>query len=287
MRPRRGAKLTRNTWSRGPARRRICRRAAALLLAIGIVLPVVLSVAIQPASAAVGLDVSVSFPSPVTVGDTGLTGTVTISNASTGIDGNGGIRVTSITLVPSCGDGTVTVDCPVASWDPGVFQITSATGTSGAVCSGRVHRLADRTARRRQGAARSPRRFAHHLGKRRPAPHLHRGRHLRCHYKCPPRPPADRASGWSRRNLRPPQHEIRPTARTGTGHGELVHRGGCRDPHPVDYRHAIGPHGHRDQRHRHAGAGRQRGRGRPNRHHLLPGLRDLRRLAPGQLRWFR
>ncbi|MDQ1429214.1 MAG: hypothetical protein QOK39_2690, partial [Acidimicrobiaceae bacterium] len=136
MRPRRGAKLTRNTRSRGHALRRISRRAAALALATGIVLPVVLSVAIQPASATVALAVTPSFPSPVTVGDTGQTGTVTIANASTGNDGNGGIRVTSITLVPSCGDGTATIDCPVTSADPGVFKITSATGASGAVCSG-------------------------------------------------------------------------------------------------------------------------------------------------------
>jgi uncharacterized protein YkwD len=75
---------------------------------------------------------------PVTAGQTGVPGTLTVENASTGAQATLPMTLSAITIVPSC--GTVAfVDCPVASVDPGVFQPSSTgTGEAGTGCAGVV-----------------------------------------------------------------------------------------------------------------------------------------------------
>jgi hypothetical protein len=91
------------------------------------------------AFAATELTVVPMFPSPVTVGDTGVSATLQLTNTSTPPD-NGNVNIGQIDLDPAC--GTTAVDasghCPTASADPGVFQLSAtATGVAGTACAGK------------------------------------------------------------------------------------------------------------------------------------------------------
>jgi len=95
-----------------------------------------LLVAVNPASAGIGLGVVPTFPTVVAVGQTNLPASLTISNNSTPPETAGVVILTDITLVPSCGTTGGFGDCPPASAEPGVFQI-SATGVGepGTACA--------------------------------------------------------------------------------------------------------------------------------------------------------
>ena len=119
------------------------RRAVQGLVAL-VVAVVPFVVTMPSAFAGVGFDAVPNFPSPVTVGQTGLPATLTIQNGSNGVDGAAGatVTLTGIFLVPSCGT-TFGVpannnDCPTANEDPGVFQInpTGIVGAVGTACAG-------------------------------------------------------------------------------------------------------------------------------------------------------
>ncbi|MGI9022155.1 MAG: hypothetical protein ACR2HV_02755 [Acidimicrobiales bacterium] len=95
-------------------------------------------VAIPPASAGVNFLVIPTLPSPVIVGQSGLPGTVSIDNQSTGPDsGAVTVTITAITVVPSCGTALALVDCPTASVDPGVYGLSpTGAGEPGTACAG-------------------------------------------------------------------------------------------------------------------------------------------------------
>ena len=108
-------------------------------------LMVSLAVAIAPAVAAagVGMNVIPSFPFDVTVGQTAVAGSVSISNTSTNGFGEAGfdtdsLSVSAITLVPSCGSASFGSTCTVGFEDPGVIVPSPAMGTgqAGTACAG-------------------------------------------------------------------------------------------------------------------------------------------------------
>jgi len=95
---------------------------------------VVVGVVALPAGAGVGLGVTIGFPSAATVGQTGLTGSLGVTNTSDGQQSGGTVTLTSLSLVPSC--ATAARACGVGA-DPGVFGVgTRAQGGAGTACSG-------------------------------------------------------------------------------------------------------------------------------------------------------
>ena len=97
------------------------------------------------AHAGVSLGVSPSFPTPVSAGQANVPASVSIQNTSNAAQAVGNVTVTSITLVPTCGTAPPagSPDCPAASVDPGVFQISgSGTGAAGSACAGTAFTIA-------------------------------------------------------------------------------------------------------------------------------------------------
>ena len=112
----------------------------------------VLALAPGVAQAAVGAGASLTFPSSVTVGQTGVPASVTVQNLNSGEEssftnsvcnpGDGSPPCASpengIVVVPSCGQLTAG-QCDFAGADPGVFQVsTTGTGQVGSACAGTV-----------------------------------------------------------------------------------------------------------------------------------------------------
>ncbi|MDQ6615800.1 MAG: VCBS repeat-containing protein [Actinomycetota bacterium] len=98
-------------------------------------------VAIPSAFAGVGFSVSPTFPTSVTVGQSSLPATLQVSNFSTAPENAGNVTVNQINLVPACGTSASTGagDCPPASADPGVFQVSAtAVGEAGTACAGQT-----------------------------------------------------------------------------------------------------------------------------------------------------
>ncbi|MEO8486701.1 MAG: IPTL-CTERM sorting domain-containing protein [Betaproteobacteria bacterium] len=90
------------------------------------------AVGTAPAFANAGMGVQVIFPPSVSVGQTGLTGTIDIQNTST--PDTLKITLNSITLIPSCGAYSV-ITCTAV--DPGVLLInTPAVGRALTACAG-------------------------------------------------------------------------------------------------------------------------------------------------------
>ncbi|MCA1689943.1 MAG: hypothetical protein LC720_05760, partial [Actinobacteria bacterium] len=84
--------------------------------------------AVSPASAGVGFLVVPNVPSPLTVGETGVPASLTLTNGSNGMEAGLSVLVTQITLVPSCGTKMISgADCPAGAEDPGVLRV-SPTG---------------------------------------------------------------------------------------------------------------------------------------------------------------
>src|SRR5206468_9339465 len=116
-------------------------RLRGLLLALSVVL-LPLGVGVPAAFAGVGLGVTPTFPSTVSIGQTGIPASLQILNASTPPERSGNLTVNTITLVPVCGTASAvpgTGDCPVASADPGVFVLSpTAVGETGTACAGQT-----------------------------------------------------------------------------------------------------------------------------------------------------
>jgi len=89
----------------------------------------------SPAFAGVGGSVVPDYPSPVTVGQTALPATLTISNQSTLTNATESVSVSSITHTPSCGS-TANSTCQTADADTGVFTVHNGTGHTGTACAG-------------------------------------------------------------------------------------------------------------------------------------------------------
>jgi len=114
-----------------------CRRTRQGLVAL-VVAVVPFVIAVPSAFATLSASVTPSFPSPVTVGQSGLAESLQIQNNSTSPESSGNVTVSSITVVPACGTTSPTAqgDCPVADADPGVFTLSStAMGVPGTACA--------------------------------------------------------------------------------------------------------------------------------------------------------
>jgi hypothetical protein len=121
----------------GASQHRPGRRSLRLVVAalIGLALALVTAPA---AFAGVGFGVTPTFPANVTVGQTGLPASVQILNASTPPENAGNVTINAINLVPACGTTAFVGqgDCPAASADPGVFQLSpTGTGEAGTACA--------------------------------------------------------------------------------------------------------------------------------------------------------
>ncbi|MGH9125183.1 MAG: beta strand repeat-containing protein [Acidimicrobiales bacterium] len=125
----------------GQHRRRSSVARRTLQGALGLAIAVVpFVVTIPDAFAGVGFGVVPTFPSVVTVGQTGLPANLTIQNTSTTPDNASNVTLSTIDLVPACGTtfGTAPInDCPIANADPGVFTLSpTGTGQAGTACAG-------------------------------------------------------------------------------------------------------------------------------------------------------
>jgi len=93
------------------------------------------------ALAGVGVGAGPNIPSPngpLAVGQTGVASSMTITNGSDGAQASQNVTLSAITIVPSCGT-LASVDCPVASFDPDVFALSStATGAAGTACAAKT-----------------------------------------------------------------------------------------------------------------------------------------------------
>jgi hypothetical protein len=117
-----------------------CRRAIRAL--VGLAVAVVPFVVTMPSAfAGAGVAMTPTFPSAVNVGDANLPAALQIDNVSTPNDNVNPMTIDTITLVPSCGSGTLSGngDCIAAAADPGVFGL-SATGVGevGTGCAGQT-----------------------------------------------------------------------------------------------------------------------------------------------------
>ena len=94
--------------------------------------------AVPLARATVAFSVRTDFPTPVTVGQTGVPATMTIVNASDGVQASGTVTVGQIALVPSCGN--LDPNC-TGNGDPGTFAVSGSAAGSAAVtdaCTGKT-----------------------------------------------------------------------------------------------------------------------------------------------------
>jgi hypothetical protein len=98
---------------------------------VGLVVAIVsFLVAVPSAVAGVGLSITPTFPTRVTVGQIGIPASIQVVNGSTPAASSGNLTINRLNLVPSCrntrfvGNG----DCRAAAADRGVFRL-SATGT--------------------------------------------------------------------------------------------------------------------------------------------------------------
>ena len=124
------------------------KRLAALLLTV-FTICVGLAAGASPASAAVILGAGPDIPAlggTLTVGQTNVPSSLTITNTSTQNQSDDDIAISLITLIPSCGTtaGTVdaagTADCPVP--DPEVFRLSpTGTGAAGTACAGTTFQI--------------------------------------------------------------------------------------------------------------------------------------------------
>ena len=90
-----------------------------------------------PAAAGVGINASMSMPSPVQVGQTGLGGSFTVRNTNTPPNNTESNVITQLRLALSCGTaGTTANVCSVP--DPGVVSVDTATGRAETACAGRT-----------------------------------------------------------------------------------------------------------------------------------------------------
>ncbi len=130
------------------ADRKLCGRARASVGALLALLGCLTAPAL--AQAAAGATTTITFPTDVTVGQTGLGGSITLRNQNSGANAGGANVVcdagdavapcmasdTGIALTPSCGELAGDV-CAASGADPGVFVIApSATGRSETSCAG-------------------------------------------------------------------------------------------------------------------------------------------------------
>lgn len=125
-----------------------------VLRVVGMTLLASCMLAPAAAHAGIGASATPTFPTSVTVGQTGLAATLEVANANTtpnsgstntvcnATDGAPCPAGASITLVPSCGMLGPDADCTPVGYDPGVLQISSTgEGLLGTTCAGLIFDL--------------------------------------------------------------------------------------------------------------------------------------------------
>ena len=125
-----------------------------VLRVVGMTLLASCMLAPAAAHAGIGASATPTFPTSVTVGQTGLSATLEVANANTtpntgatntvcnANDGAPCPAGASITLIPSCGMLGPDADCTPAGYDPGVLQISSTgEGVFGTSCGGLIFDL--------------------------------------------------------------------------------------------------------------------------------------------------
>src|SRR5205085_1012592 len=118
-----------SAWRRLPAAR--------LGVAVAAIWGTLLAVA-APAAAFVQLQAGTgSFPSPSTVGQSGLPAAFRVVNTSNGPDAEGPLVIDTMTLVPSCSN--FAQGCAGGVADPGVYQISPrGVGEGNTACAGQT-----------------------------------------------------------------------------------------------------------------------------------------------------
>jgi hypothetical protein len=118
-------------------RRRLCRRHT---LAVGFLAGAIVFGGVSPAWAGSAFTTVAGLPSTLFVGQTGVPGSLTMTNASTGAQASQNLTVSAITLVANCGTQAISGgDCPLAAVDPGVLRLSlTGSGEAGTVCAGRT-----------------------------------------------------------------------------------------------------------------------------------------------------
>ncbi len=117
-----------------PVRMRPRSQTALRVLLASLLAVVPLALVASPAHAVVGLTITGTVPSAVTVGQTGLAASLTVTNTSTAGE-EVSIGPQTLKLTPACGV-QFPVDCLPGQVDPGVFTIHSAVGRVGSGCAG-------------------------------------------------------------------------------------------------------------------------------------------------------
>ena len=112
------------------------RRVACAL--VGVLLIVATLIQASPAAAVAVLSTVPDFPATVTVGQTTVPASLTITNFSTPPQDSEVVFLSEIRLVPSCGSPTTAAtNCPTADVDPGVFTLSATgIGRAGTACAG-------------------------------------------------------------------------------------------------------------------------------------------------------
>lgn len=108
------------------------------------VLAVLSCLALGPSLAQAGVSGATipSFPTTVTVGQTGLSGTITLISGNSGTEESETNTVTDVTLIPACSKVAGT-SCDPAGAEPGVFEVAAtASGEVGSACGGKVFDVA-------------------------------------------------------------------------------------------------------------------------------------------------
>jgi hypothetical protein len=108
----------------------------ALVASVGALLAVA-----SPAWAGVLISAVPTFPTNVTVGQTGLSASIQLANLSTSPEQSSSVTITSINLVPACGASSFVGngDCAAANADPGVLSVSpTGVGEAGTACAGQT-----------------------------------------------------------------------------------------------------------------------------------------------------
>ncbi len=129
--------LARHQRSRSRAAR--LGRSASARLVVGVLATGGGLLGLAPAAlAGVAVTATPDPPSALVVGQTGVPSTLTVVNASNGVQAGMSLTLEEITFVPSCGTQAITgSDCPSGAVDPGLLGLSATlAGQSGTACAG-------------------------------------------------------------------------------------------------------------------------------------------------------
>ena len=128
----------RRSGALGKGRNRMTRRGRLRVVLVSLITATAwMAIAPPSAVAAVILTTALPFPgSTVTVGQTNVPASLTITNLSTAPDATGTVTLTTVDFNPSCPDNTIS---PCTTPDLAVFSVSpTATGRAGTGCAGQL-----------------------------------------------------------------------------------------------------------------------------------------------------